>query len=236
MKNQNTSTFSVLFKAILRFVFLAMFMAVVLFLCAGHLDWWEGWAYIGQGLVGIIISRGLLIARNPDTAMERAQAGQKENVQSWDRILMPLTALYLPIISWVVIGLDERFGWTPDLPDYIQIIALVFLFLGTMLGTWAMLENRFFSSHARIQTERGQHVISSGPYRFVRHPGYAGGVISWIAAPVLFSSYWAALVSLLAIAANVLRTFKEDKMLQEELPGYKEYAQKVRYRLVPGIW
>lgn len=235
-ENINRTFYLTMLKAAVRLVLLTLIMFAVLFLAAGHLDWWEGWVYVGQGLFLLIFSRALMIAKNPSTAMERAEAGQKENVQGWDRILMPLTALYLPFLSWIVAGLDERFGWTPNNAISIKLIALAVLITGNVLGTWAMLENRFFSSHARIQTERGHQVISSGPYRFVRHPAYAGGVLSWIAAPFFFSSYWTAVVSLVAISANVLRTYKEDKMLQEELPGYKEYTQKVRYRLIPGIW
>jgi protein-S-isoprenylcysteine O-methyltransferase Ste14 len=135
-----------------------------------------------------------------------------------------------------IAGLDERFSWSPDLPDYIQIIALAVIFLGSMFGTWAMLANRFFSSHVRIQTDRGHNVVSSGPYRILRHPGYAGAVLGWVAAPVFFSSIWVVIPAVFAIAAGILRTSLEDQTLQEELPGYKEYASKVRYRLVPGIW
>jgi protein-S-isoprenylcysteine O-methyltransferase Ste14 len=235
-KNSTASYLPILIKAFIRFFLLSIIMMFVLFLAAGRLDWWEGWVYIGQGFVVMLVSRGLLIAKNPDTALERAQAGKKEDVKSWDKILMPLTALYLPIISWVIAGLDVRFGWTPDIPDSIQLIGLAALLLGNAFGTWAMLENRFFSSHVRIQTDRGHTVINTGPYKFVRHPGYAGGLIAWIAAPVFFGSYWLAILTVLAIAAGILRTAKEDQVLQAELPGYQEYTQQVRYRLIPGIW
>ena len=133
--------------------------------------------------------------------------------------------------------MDVRFDWSPDLPDvYLSWIALAVIFLGSMLGNWAMVANRFFSSHVRIQTDRGHAVVSSGPYRFVRHPGYAGAVLSWLAAPVFFSSYWVGVPTVLAIFVIVLRTKLEDNMLQAELPGYQEFSQKVQYRLLPGIW
>lgn len=223
-------------KGVLRLFALVGLMLVVLFISAGRLDWWEAWAYAGQGLFGIILSRVLLIHMSPDTAMERVEAAQKEGVKAWDKVLMPLTALYLPFISWIVAGLDERFGWSPDIPYHIQIIALVGLFLGGLIGTWAMLSNRFFSSHVRIQTDRGHEVVSQGPYRFVRHPGYAGGLVSWISAPVFFSSYWLALVAVIAVVAGMTRTYLEDQTLQAELPGYTEYTNRVRFRLIPGIW
>ena len=242
MKNRDgldsptTGISATIVKAIIRFLVLMVMMLAVLFLAAGRLNWWEAWAYVGQALFVLIFSRLVMILKNPDTALERAEAAQKENVKSWDKILMPLTAVYLPLVSWVVAGLDERFSWSPDLPDYIQIIALAVIFLGSMFGTWAMLANRFFSSHVRIQTDRGHNVVSSGPYRILRHPGYAGAVLSWVATPVFFSSIWVVIPAVFAIVAGILRTSLEDQTLQEELPGYKEYASKVRYRLVPGIW
>ena len=225
-----------LLKTIPRFLIMTLLMLSVLFLAAGRLDWWEAWAYIGQALFVLILSRTVMILKTPDTAMERVEAAQKEGVKAWDKTLMPLTAVVLPFVSWVVAGLDERFGWSPDLPDVIQVIALAVIFLGSMFGTWAMLANRFFSSHVRIQTERGHQVVDRGPYRIVRHPGYAGLVLAWVAAPVLFSSYGVAVLAVIAIAASAWRTALEDRTLQEELPGYQEYTGRVRYRLVPGIW
>lgn len=223
-------------QAVIRLLVLTVLMLGVLFLSAGRLDWWEGWAYTAMSLVVLVSSRSLLILKYPDTAKERAEAGQREDVKAWDKILMPVTAIYGPLASWIVAGLDKRFSWTPDLPDYIQIIALCVIFLGSMVGTWAMVVNRFFSSHVRIQIDRGHTVVSAGPYRVVRHPGYAGGILAWIAGPVFFSSYWAAIPSVVVITLNVIRTALEDRTLKEELPGYSEYAEKVRYRLVPGIW
>lgn len=221
---------------ILRFLVTFLLLMAVLFLAAGKLDWWEGWAYVIQAFIVIVFSRAILLRKNPDLARERADAGKKENVKPWDRILMPLMASVLPLVSWIVCGLDERFGWTPDLPNGIQFIALFLIFAASMLGTWAMIANRFFSSHVRIQTERGHTVVSSGPYRFVRHPGYAGNIVAWIASPVFFGSTWAAIPAILAIVVTVTRTALEDRTLREELPGYRDYARIVRHRLVPGIW
>ncbi len=235
-QSSNSVTSVISWKTVIRFIFTTLFMLSILFLAAGRLDWWEAWAYAANAMIVLISSRALLILKNPDLAQERLEAGQKENVKPWDKILMPLTAIYLPLISWVVAGLDDRFGWSPDLPDTIQVIALAVISLGGTIGTWAMITNRFFSSHVRIQTDRGHTVVNNGPYRIVRHPGYAGGIISWIAAPIFFSSYWIIIPTLFAISGSILRTKLEDQILQEELPGYKEYARSVPYRLVPGIW
>jgi protein-S-isoprenylcysteine O-methyltransferase Ste14 len=223
-------------RAVIRFLITTIFMLGVLFLSAGRLQWWEGWAYTGMTLFVLVSSRALMLLKNPDMARERAEAGQKEDVKAWDKTIVPLIAIYGPLVSWIVAGLDERFSWTPDLPDYIQIVALCMIFLGSMIATWAMVVNRFFSSHVRIQADRGHTVVSAGPYRMVRHPGYAGGILAWIAAPIFFSSYWVTIPSIVVIILTIIRTVLEDRTLQEELPGYREYAERVRYRLMPGIW
>ncbi len=230
------STRSILITAGIRLLFSSLLMLAVLFLTAGTIHWWEAWAYVGMSIVVLFSSRLALIIKNPDLAVERNQAQNRENVKSWDRILMPLTALVGPFISWIIAGLDHRFGWSPDLPDGIQIAALGVIFLGSQLGSWAMLTNKFFSSHVRIQSDRGHSVIKDGPYSVVRHPGYAGGLLAWLAAPVFFSSWWVIIPTVVVMIANVFRTAKEDQTLLEELPGYSDYAREVKYRLVPGIW
>jgi protein-S-isoprenylcysteine O-methyltransferase Ste14 len=236
-KSANTKENSgVPWGAAIRFLVTTVLMLSVLFLTAGRLDWWEGWAYTAMTLVVLVSSRTLVLLKNPDMARERLKAGGREDVKSWDRMLMPVTAIIGPFVSWIIAGLDERYGWTPDLPDPIQIVALCVIFLGSNIGTWAMVVNRYFSSHVRIQTDRGHAVVSDGPYRVVRHPGYAGGILAWIAAPFFFSSYWVAVPTVVVIALNVIRTALEDRTLLEELPGYRAYAEKVRHRLVPGIW
>jgi protein-S-isoprenylcysteine O-methyltransferase Ste14 len=231
-----TGSSEIPWQAVIRFLVTTVFMLGVLFVSAGRLQWWEGWAYTGMTLFVLVVSRSLILLKNPDMARERAEAGKKENVKAWDKALLPVIATYGPLVSWIIAGLDERFRWTPDLPDTIQIIALGAIFLSSMFGTWAMVVNRFFSSQVRIQTDRGHTVVSAGPYRLVRHPGYAGGVLAWIAAPVFFSSYWVAIPAIVVIILTIIRTALEDRTLQEELPGYREYTQRVRYRLLPGIW
>jgi protein-S-isoprenylcysteine O-methyltransferase Ste14 len=108
--------------------------------------------------------------------------------------------------------------------------------LGYVLSSWALLENRFFSGVVRIQKDRGHQVVSTGPYGFVRHPGYAGALLAYLVTPVLLDSTWAFIPAVLMAGVVILRTALEDRTLQEELPGYKDYARKTRYRLLPGIW
>jgi len=233
---EKKSDLNIPWKGIISLLILIPIMLGTLLISAGRFDWWEAWAYAGMGLLLLLGSRVLMIWKNPDLALERSEALGMEDVKDWDKYLMPLTALFIPFLSWIMAGLDVRFGWSPDLPDWIQIIALVVIQLGSLVGSWAMIANRFFSSQVRIQTDRGHLVVREGPYKIVRHPGYAGGLISWLAAPVFFSSWWLIIPTVMAIAASVIRTGLEDRTLQEELPGYKEYAGEVKYRLVPGIW
>lgn len=226
----------VLWGGLIRLLLLGSIMLATLLLSAGSWDWWEAWAYTITGLAVLFGSRAFLILKYPDLALERAQAHEKEDVKRWDRFLMPFTALVGPFLFWIVAGLDHRFGWSPDLPDWIQIIALILIQIGSLIGSWAMVVNRYFSSQVRIQKDRGQTVVQEGPYRIVRHPAYAGGLLSWLAGPVFFSSYWVIVPTVLVIIASLIRTALEDRTLQEELPGYEEYTQQTRYRLVPKIW
>jgi len=226
----------VLWKAGIRFLLTTVVMLSILFLAAGRLDWWEAWAYAAMTMVLLISSRLTLLLKNPELALERVEAASHENVKTWDKVLMPVTAIIGPVVSWIIAGLDLRFGWSPDLPDSIQIIALGVIFLGSGIGSWAMIVNRFFSSHVRIQTDRGHTVISGGPYKLVRHPGYASNILAWIAAPIFFSSYWVIFPAVLVIIISIIRTAWEDQTLQDELPGYSEYAGRVKYRLFPGVW
>jgi protein-S-isoprenylcysteine O-methyltransferase Ste14 len=223
-------------KAMLRFVATTIVMLGILFISAGTFEWWVAWTYAALTLMILIGSRIILVLRNPDLAIERAEAGSYEDTKTWDKFLVPVTAIYGPIISWIIAGLDYRFGWSPSFPLGVQLTALVLLALGSLFGTWAMIENRFFSSHVRIQADRGHRVVDTGPYRIVRHPGYAGGLLSWIASPFFFGSWWVAVPSLIVIAATVLRTALEDRTLQKELTGYQDYTEQIRYRLIPGIW
>ena len=136
----------------------------------------------------------------------------------------------------MVAGLDHRFAWTSWFPQWLQVVALLVGILGLVLGSWAMVENRFFSAVVRIQQDRDHTVCRSGPYRWIRHPGYAGGVVWFLITPVVFNSAWAFIPSLVSAIFTVVRTALEDKTLRAELPGYQEYCNRTRYRLLPGIW
>jgi protein-S-isoprenylcysteine O-methyltransferase Ste14 len=222
----------IIFRASL---FLFVLPGLVLLL-AGTIRWWQFWADWAVVVVGSVISRLIMARVHPDLVQERASYDSKTGVKSWDRVLMPLIALILPILTLVVAGLDKRFNWSSAPALWVQITSLVLLILGTLLGHWATIANRFFAAVVRIQTDRGHYVVDTGPYRFVRHPGYAGGVLSTIAVPLLLGSYWAFIPSALHLIILVIRTALEDRTLRDELPGYEEYTHRTRYRLLPPIW
>lgn len=197
--------------------------------------WWEAWVYAVLSTAGFIVSRVLALRRHPDILEERARSIELEGAKSWDKILAPAVA-FGSILILVVAGLDHLFGWTMPFPLAAKIIAILVTVLGYMLGSWALLENRFFSGVVRIQKDRGHRVVTTGPYRFLRHPGYAGALLAFLVTPLLLDSVWAFLPALLLTGALILRTALEDRTLQEELPGYQEFTQKTRYRLFPGLW
>jgi protein-S-isoprenylcysteine O-methyltransferase Ste14 len=205
-------------------------------LIAGTIRWWQFWADWVVVVLGSVVGRLILARIHPDLIRERASYDSKADVKPWDRVLMPLVALILPSLTLIVAALDKRFEWSTAPALWVQIAALVLLTLGTLLGHWATFANRFFAAVVRIQTDRGHQVVDTGPYRFVRHPGYAGLAISAVVVPLLLGSYWAFIPAVLHLVALVIRTALEDRTLRDELPGYEEYTQRTQYRLLPPIW
>jgi protein-S-isoprenylcysteine O-methyltransferase Ste14 len=212
-----------------------LLLAAILFLSSGRLDWWFAWVYLGIFVIGVGVNSFVLLRINPELIAERARQFTPET-KKWDRILATIWGLMSAIVSLLVAGLDKRFGWSPQIPLTVQLIAMLLHMFGSAFAGWALVSNAFFAGTVRIQTERDHAVVSTGPYRIVRHPGYAAWILSGLATPVMLASLWALLPATLAQGALVLRTVLEDRTLREELPGYRDYARKVRHRLVPGIW
>jgi protein-S-isoprenylcysteine O-methyltransferase Ste14 len=198
-------------------------------------DWWEAWVYAAISIFGFIISRYLSSRRHPDLLVERGRFLQNPNPEPWDKLLSPLLAFGSGIIP-LVAGLDMHFGPSAQFSPLIKGVAIILLLAGYTLGSYALITNRFFSGMVRIQTERGHHVIDRGPYRWVRHPGYAGALISLLATQFLLDSWWTLIPVLVTLSIIVTRTALEDQALQEKLEGYQNYTQRVPYRLFPGIW
>jgi protein-S-isoprenylcysteine O-methyltransferase Ste14 len=214
----------------------ALFVAITLFGAAGRLDWVMGWIYLAAVIVTAVASRILMARANPDLVAERARFADKPDVKGWDRLLMPFVGIVGPFAIWVIAGLNERFLWPPEMPLWLQIGGVAVLAFGCVFSTWAMVANRFFSAVVRIQVDRGHRVVSDGPYRYVRHPGYTGSAAAWLGAALMLASWWALVPAALVTLALVVRTALEDRTLQVELNGYGEYAGRVRYRLLPGVW
>jgi protein-S-isoprenylcysteine O-methyltransferase Ste14 len=214
------------------FVVVAPFLPLLI---SQQWDWWQAWAYALVSIVGFVISRALAARRNPDLLAERSRFLQHEDAKPWDKTLAPLVGLGGALIP-LVAGLDARFGWSAGFSLPIELVALAVLVGGYALASYALIENAYFSGMVRLQTDRGQHVISSGPYRWVRHPGYAGALLAYLATPFLLDSAWTLLPALFLTVVLIVRTRLEDQTLQAELPGYGDYARRVRYRLLPGMW
>lgn len=223
-------------RAIIGFLLFLFMVPAMLFISAGTLQWRMAWVYVIMLLAGAVGSRLLVWRRNPDLLRERANYTEAEGTRDWDRILLVVIGMWGPVITAIVAGLDHRFNWSRQLADGIQGVAALLVALGYALGVWAMVENRFFSAVARIQSDRGQVVISSGPYRLVRHPAYLGAVIAGLAMPVMLNTCWALIPSIFLIIAVIFRTHMEDRMLIDELEEYDDYAKQTRWRLFPGIW
>jgi len=222
-------------RVILGVLFFIVVVPSLPLLISRQWDWWEAWTYAILYILTFAISRVLAARRHPDIVAERARFMQHENTQPWDQKLTPLLGL-TGILVMVVCGLDKLLGWSPGFSLAMMMIALVIIMAGHVLGTYALMENRYFSGTVRLQADRGQQVISSGPYQWVRHPGYAGALLAYMATPIFLDSIWAYLPTFLLIALFVLRTALEDRFLQDELAGYRDYAKRVRYRLIPGVW
>jgi protein-S-isoprenylcysteine O-methyltransferase Ste14 len=212
-----------------------LLVAAILFLSSGHLDWWFAWVYLMVFVLGVAVNSFVVLRTNPSLIAERARQFTPET-KKWDRILATLWGLMSAIVSLLVAGLDMRFSWSPQIPLAVKLIAMLFHMFGSALSGWAIVSNAYFSGTVRIQTDRGHAVASAGPYRLVRHPGYAAWMVSDVAVVIMLGSLWALIPAAIAVVALVMRTALEDRTLREELPGYEEYTGRVRYRLVPGIW
>lgn len=207
--------------------------ATIIFWPAGRIDWLAGWFYFGLVTASLFINFLYLRRVNPAVIEHRLRLGK--GTKRWDIIWSVCFApVFLSI--YVIAGFDAvRFEWS-TMPLWLWSLGLALWLPGFILFTWSMGVNPFFEKTVRIQAERGHRVIDSGPYAFVRHPGYLG-FFGWaLSTPLLLGSWWALLPALLSIAAMVIRTALEDRTLREELTGYLEYTNRVHYRLFPGIW
>jgi len=219
-----------------RLVAVYLLIPLTLLICGGDLSWWQAWLYSLLILTAGIGGRMWAEHRHPGLMAERQNIENVQNAKAWDKVLAPLMAVSVGYPMVVVAGLDHRYDWSSEFPVWLIVIGFILISLGYAFAVWALAENRFFSSVVRIQTDRGHVVCDSGPYRFVRHPGYAGNVLALFGIVLALNSVWTLIPAAVASIIAVIRTVLEDQTLQDELPGYRDYARRVRYRLIPGIY
>ena len=209
---------------------------LILLVCGWDFSWWQAWVFFVLFVTAGIGGRIWAEHRHPGILVERFKYLKAQDVKSWDKVIAPLMALSLSFPIVIVAGLDHHFAWSPPFPIWMNLLGLVLTTFGYAFAAWALIENRFFSSLVRIQKDREHEVCNSGPYRIVRHPGYAGNILALPGIVLALGSVWTLIPVVIAIIIAVIRTELEDRTLQEELKGYKEYVQRVQYRLIPGIY
>jgi len=206
----------------------------ILFISAGKLAWINAWLYVGLVSIYWVISTVVLVRLNPELLNERGSV-VKKGTKGFDKIWL---AIY-PVLAFgnlVVMGFDSvRFQWS-FMHLWLAVLGIVILIPACVISTWAMVVNKFFEWTVRIQDDRQHYVCTSGPYRVMRHPGYAGLIISILAYPLILGSWWGFVLSGILTIIIVIRTALEDRTLQNEMPGFREYAKQVKYRLIPLVW
>lgn len=207
-----------------------IFLAV-LFVAAGSMLWVNAWVLTGIILAGFVVG---VVSVDPSLLQERV--GIKSGVKREDIFFSVMMGRLGPLSTYIIAGLDFRFGWSASFPLALVVAGFVSYIIGFAILLWATKENKFFSSVVRIQKERGHYVITNGPYRLVRHPGYLGSIIYMLGLPFALASYWAIIPAIATNIIAVIRTFLEDRILRRELEGYTTYVDQVKYRLLPGVW
>lgn len=219
-------------RRIIPVIFSVALPSVCLFGSAGRFDWANAWVLLGLNFAASVTTTALLW-RSDELLAERSnvKAGK-----SWDRAIAGLVVLVGPVVTWITAGLDDRFRWSGGMPAWAFAMGIAVAVFSAALIAWAMKSNQFFSSVVRIQKDRGHRVVASGPYRFIRHPGYTGMSAFTLVTPLILNSSWAFIPAGATAALTVLRTALEDRTLHNELDGYPEYARRVRCKLLPAIW
>jgi protein-S-isoprenylcysteine O-methyltransferase Ste14 len=207
---------------------------LILLWSAGTWSWPMAWVLTGLYAAWVGANALLLWPEHKGLLAERAKK-RPPGVKGWDMGIMGVVGL-LTIARYVVAGLDLRYGWGPEVPLWLSLAAIPVAATGYALVTWGMVANAWFATHVRIQDDRGQQVATGGPYRWMRHPGYLGSILFEIGSGVMLQSWWAIGLGAASAALFLVRTALEDRTLQKELPGYGDYAKRVRHRLLPGLW
>jgi protein-S-isoprenylcysteine O-methyltransferase Ste14 len=205
----------------------------LLFGCAGRLDWESGWVFMTTMIACVCLNFAILLKTNPEVIEERSHLNR--GAKKWDIVITSVATIFI-LATLAVAGFDQRYGWSGSVDPGWHYAGIMLFVVGDLFFLWAMAVNKYFSKLVRIQTERGHKVVTSGPYRIVRHPGYLGWSVMWAGTPLILDSPWAFIPAVLSIILIVIRTALEDSTLQKELPGYLEYVSRVGYKLVPWVW
>jgi protein-S-isoprenylcysteine O-methyltransferase Ste14 len=209
-------------------------MGALLFASAGTLHWPAAWALLATSAV-LGPACGLWLAKtDPALLAERMRPMMQRDQPAADKKFM-LVFGTTALVWFIAIGLDKRFHGS-DIPVALQALGFVMLLLSTGFIMWVMRENSFAAPVIKLQTERGHHVVSTGPYAWVRHPMYSGAVLFFIGVPLLLGSWWGVAMAPLFFVLFAVRSGIEERTLIAGLPGYADYAARVRYRLLPGLW
>jgi protein-S-isoprenylcysteine O-methyltransferase Ste14 len=222
---------SVLRKSVLLSVVTALILAVIMFLPAG-IGWRRGWLFLFVFYIYTFLSAVYLWRVNPDIFVARSKVHR--GTKSWDKVLMPLLLASLLAI-FVTAALDARYAWS-SVSTSMVIPGYILFTLGFATSVWVYAVNKFAEPSVRIQSDRGQKVIDTGPYACVRHPLYSASIVLFVGMSLALGSYWALVPVTVGTLILIMRTILEDRVLQNELEGYKDYSSRVRCRLVPGIW
>lgn len=220
-------------KAILKNISLYLITAIVFFLCSGRITVLKGWIYYILVISGAVINNYILVLYNPEVLDSRVDDGS--NTKTWDKVILGFYFLTNIVFITGVSGLDVRYGWSKLTNLYI-IPGILLYVISLYISTWAMVRNKHFEGTVRIQNERNHKVIDKGPYKYMRHPGYLGMILASFVQPLIVGSVYAFIPVFFAAILVVIRTKMEDEMLQKELNGYEEYAEKVKYKLIPKVW
>jgi protein-S-isoprenylcysteine O-methyltransferase Ste14 len=222
-----------IWKAVLALGGSLVVLGALLCLLAGRLNWVMAWVLLGVMGVCLMINLTVLRRVNPEVIDERLHI--RKGIKGWDKVLNAIMGVVV-FSTLIVAGLNQRYSWSPHIPLWLQLAGVVPVVLGDLFFLWGMAVNKFFSKYVRIQEERGHYVVTAGPYQYVRHPGYVGWIVMWGGMTLMLGSLWAFVPTGLTVLLVLVRTVLEDRTLKEELEGYSEYAERVRYRLLPGVW
>ena len=205
------------------------FIALIIILPAGTWNYWQGWMYLTTLLLPMLVSTVYLFKNDPALLERRMRMREKESAQ---QKIIGVLAIYF-LLAFTLPGLDVRFGWS-NVPPLVSVLADALVFAGYMVTFWVLTVNSFLSRVVEVDT--GQKIVTTGPYAIVRHPMYFGVALLYIASPLALGSYWAVLPALMILPLLAARIRNEEELLLREVAGYAEYRQKVKYRLLPGIW